>query len=215
MIQGVDLERFKPQPPSERKGFVVFSGGKYEFRKGQDYVLKAMRHFMQHRPDAVLIAAWHNPWPQSILSMKRSWLINPEDPFDGLPMDRVKIIPPIPNAKTPELYEMAHVGLFPNRCEAGTNLVMSEFIACARPVIASAAHGHLDVLSGDGPLKLTTGATDAAGWFNPEVSDIIAHLEHAYQRRDEMIERAQECHVLTNRLSWSDCAQQIFTAAFS
>jgi glycosyltransferase involved in cell wall biosynthesis len=212
LIQGVDFERFKPLPPSDRKGFVVFSGGKYEFRKGQDYVLRAMRHFMGHRKDAVLIAAWHNPWPQTMASMKTSWLIDHADPFAGLPESRVIKVPAIANEQTPHVYQMAHVGLFPNRCEAGTNLVMSEFMACARPVIATDAHGHKDVLAGDGPLKLSNGSLDAAGWFNTNVSDIIHQLEYAYQHREEMIERGKQCRALVEKLSWEDCARKIVAA---
>jgi glycosyltransferase involved in cell wall biosynthesis len=214
LIQGVDFERFTPLPPSDRKGFVVFSGGKYEFRKGQDYVLRAMRHFMQQRTDAVLLAAWHNPWPQTMASMKSSWLIDPAKPFEGLPEDRVIKIPAVPNAQTPHIYNAAHVGLFPNRCEAGTNLVMSEFMACARPVIAIDAHGHRDVLAGDGPLKLNTLAYDAAGWANTNVSDIIAHLEYAYQNREEMAERGRQCRLLAEKLSWEACAKKIVARAF-
>lgn len=209
LIQGVDLERFTPQPPSDRKGFVVFSGGKYEFRKGQDYVLRAMKHFMQQRTDAVLIAAWHNPWPQTMASMRNSWLIDPQNPFDGLPEDRVIRLPAIPNAQTPSVYKLAHVGLFPNRCEAGTNLVMSEFMACSRPVIAAYAHGHKDVLDGDGPLKLDVGCYDAAGWFNTNVSDIIAKLEYAYLHREELPLRGEQCRKLIERFSWKDCAEKI------
>lgn len=253
LIQGVDFERFKPLPPSDRKGFVVFSGGKYEFRKGQDYVLRAMRHFMGHRKDAVLIAAWHNPWPQTMASMKSSWLIDHEKPFEGLLESRVIKVPAIRNEQTPEVYRMAHVGLFPNRCEAGTNLVMSEFMACARPVIATYAHGHKDVLKqtsektwidcpdcedgvdsggeycptcgGDqiiqdeinpqpGPLLLDGGSYDSAGWFNTNVSDIIHQLEYAYQHRDELIQRGQQCRKLAEKLSWEDCARKVYEKAF-
>lgn len=214
LVQGVDFTRFKPIPPSDRKGFVVFSGGKYEFRKGQDYVLRAMRHFMQQRSDVVLLCAWHNPWPQSAASMKNSWLIDPAKPFDGLPADRIIQIPAVPNEKTPDIYGMAHVGLFPNRCEAGTNMVMTEFMACARPVIATFAHGHRDVLDGAGPLKLTNGSEDAAGWFNPNVSDIISHLEFAYLNREEMIGRGRKCRNLAEQLSWDNCARKICERAF-
>jgi glycosyltransferase involved in cell wall biosynthesis len=208
LVQGVDFDRFNPRPPSQRNAFVVFSGGKYEFRKGQDYVLAAMKHFMRVRTDAVLLAAWHNPWPQSIQSMRNSWLINPSNPFDGLPEDRVLKIPAMPNEKTAEIYEQAHVGLFPNRCEAGTNMVMTEFMSCARPVIASCAHGHKDVLS-SAALKLTSGSYDAAGWFNANVSDIINRLEYAYSNRAEMIERGVQCADFMRQFTWQKCAEKI------
>jgi glycosyltransferase involved in cell wall biosynthesis len=215
LIQGVDFDLFTPQPPSERKGFVVFSGGKYEFRKGQDYVLAAMKVFMRQRADAVLLTSWFNPWPDSEKSMERSWLIDPKKPFDGLPEDRVIKLPALKNAAMPALYQQAHVGLFPNRCEAGTNMVMTEFMACSRPVIATFAHGHYDVLNGDGPFHLTNGDLDPAGWFNCHVSDIIACLESAYEQREALEQRGALCRKLVEKLTWDDCAQKIVRAAFS
>lgn len=213
LIQGVDFERFKPQPPSARKGFTVFSGGKYEFRKGQDYVIAALKHFMQVRADAVLLAAWHNPWPQSMASMKNSWLIRFGNDLDGLPADRVIMLPAIPNEKMPEIYRQAHIGVFPNRCEAGTNMVMAEFMASGRPVVASYAHGHKDILD-DSQYLLKTGSSDNAGWFNPEVSDIIANLEHAYANRDGLATKGEQARKLVERFTWQDAAAKIFAAAF-
>ena len=213
--QGIDFERFTPRPPSDRNKFVVFSGGKYEFRKGQDMVIAAMIPFMRAHNDVFLMAAWHNPWPQSIASMKSSWLIDPADPLKGLDLERFISLPPMPNEKTPAVYEQAHVGLFPNRCEAGTNLVMSEFMACSRPVIASHAHGHYDVLNGEGPLHLTTGSIDPAGWFNPPVADILTQLEHAYNHREELPLRGQQCRKLIEPFTWQKCAAKIYEAAFT
>jgi glycosyltransferase involved in cell wall biosynthesis len=214
LLQGIDFKRFQPMSESERKGFVVFSGGKYEFRKGQDYVIAAMRRFMEVRKDAVLLASWHNIWPESVRTMELSWLIDPAKPNEGLPAERVMTVPPVKNHQIAKVYEQAHIGLFPNRCEAGTNLVMSEFMACGRPVIASYAHGHKDVLNPDYPYLLKNGDYDPAGWFNPSVSDILAHLEHAYQHREQLGDRARECRKMVEKLSWRDCAEKIFKAAY-
>lgn len=234
LLQGIDHERFCPQPPSERKGFTVFSGGKYEFRKGQDLVIAAMSKFMSKHSDVVLLAAWHNPWKESMESMNNTWLIDPKDPFKTLPRDRVILLPSVPNVQTSGIYAQAHIGLFPNRCEAGTNLVMSEFMACERPVIASFATGHRDVLGETlltklddeftperysfgytrYPYLLLNGSYDYAGWFNPPVSDIITHLEHAYNHREELQDRATECRELTKKLTWEACAKKIYNAAF-
>jgi glycosyltransferase involved in cell wall biosynthesis len=213
LIQGVDFNRFKVQPPNERTGFVVFSGGKYEFRKGQDYVIAAMRRFMSKHSDVVLLTAWHNPWPQSMVSMGNSWLVDKSNPMDGLPIDRVIPLPAMPNEKTPSIYAQAHIGLFPNRCEAGTNMVMCEFMASGRPVIASNAHGHLDVLN-DSQYLLKTGSIDNAGWFNPEVSDIITHLEHAYANREQLVARGDSARKLVERFTWEAAAYRVFSAAF-
>ena len=213
LIQGVDLDRFKPQSPSARNGFVVFSGGKYEFRKGQDYVIAAMRHFMKWHGDAVLITAWHNPWPQSALSMKNSWLVNHESPMEGLPMDRVIQLPAMTNDKMAGIYGMAHIGVFPNRCEAGTNMVMAEFMACARPVIASYAHGQADILDNSQYL-LKSGSYDPAGWFNTNVSDILNHLEKAYTDRADAVMRGNFNGKNMARFTWRDAALKIARAAF-
>ena len=224
LLQGIDHSLFSPHPPSERKGFTVFSGGKFEFRKGQDLVLAAMRIFMAAHSDVILICSWENQWAQSILSMKNSWLIDFEDPLRGLPEDRVIFLPPVPNEKMAALYAQSHIGLFPNRCEAGTNLVMCEFMACSRPVIATYATGHKDVF---GSLNLnlnpnlnlpsyllSNGQYDPAGWFNAEVSDIVSMLEHAYTHRSELEARGQACAELVQHLTWSQCAQQIVATAF-
>ena len=213
LIQGVDFERFKPQPVSERKGFVVFSGGKYEFRKGQDYVIAAMRHFMKVHGDVVLITAWHNPWPQTMDSMKSSWLVKHGNEFEGLPMDRVFQLPAMPNEKMPSIYAQSHVGIFPNRCEAGTNMVMCEYMATARPVIASYAHGHKDVLD-ETQYLCKNGDLDAAGWFNPPVSDFIHRLEQAYTNRDDLIAKGEQARKLVERFTWQDAAKKVCAAAF-
>ncbi|MFP5512794.1 MAG: glycosyltransferase, partial [Alphaproteobacteria bacterium] len=64
-FQGVDPTEMQPLPPSGRFGdrFVVFSGGKLEYRKGQDIVLMAFRAFRQRHPEALLVTAWQSPWP--------------------------------------------------------------------------------------------------------------------------------------------------------
>jgi glycosyltransferase involved in cell wall biosynthesis len=214
LIQGVDFERFTVQPWNNAKPFIIFSGGKFEFRKGQDYVIAALRLFMAQRQDTVLISSWHNDWIESVATMCNSWLLNMEEPYKGLPEKRFVQVPKMPNAKTPAVYGQAHIGLFPNRCEAGTNLVMCEFMACGRPVIASYAHGHKDVLERGSQYLLTNGSYDPAGWFNPNVSDIIAHLEHAYRNRDQLEVKGMEARMLVEKLSWRDCARKIMEAAF-
>lgn len=214
LLQGIDFDVFKPLPPSGHQGFVVFSGGKWEFRKGQDYVIAAMRQFMEAHSDVFLVAAWHNPWPATMKSMDQSRLIDPARPLADLPTERITLLPPLPNAKMPATYKLAHVGLFPNRCEAGTNLVMSEFMACQRAVIATHAHGHADVL-GAGAYRLQNGITDPAGWFHCDVSEIISALEMAYRNREQLNENARLCRQSIERLTWRACAERIVREAFA
>ena len=65
--EGVDETLFKPRPRSQRfdhNKFYIFSGGKVEYRKGHDLVLLAFKEFSRRHDDAILVTAWHSPWPQ-------------------------------------------------------------------------------------------------------------------------------------------------------
>ena len=66
VLQGIDPRLFRP---SSRIGllpgrFTIFSGGKLEYRMGQDIVVAAFRKFRERRPDALLAVAWQN-WGKS------------------------------------------------------------------------------------------------------------------------------------------------------
>lgn len=64
--QGIDPCIFHVAPRSQLwlNRFVIFSGGKLEYRKGQDIVIAAFKEFHTRHPDALLITAWHNYWSQ-------------------------------------------------------------------------------------------------------------------------------------------------------
>ena len=161
VLQGVDTGLFHPAP---RAGlfpgrFVVFSGGKLEFRKGQDLVLAAFRAFRQRHQEALLIAAWHSPWsnlareavghpgiappPRGSDGMPdlAGWAV-----ANGIPGDAIVPIGMTPNIAMPHVVREADVAVFANRCEGGTNLVAMECLACGIPTILSANTGHLDLL---------------------------------------------------------------------
>src|SRR4029077_16480719 len=65
VIQGVDRSMFHPAPRRDvyPGRFLIFSGGKAEPRKGQDIVVKAFRIFARKHPEAILVKAWHSPFP--------------------------------------------------------------------------------------------------------------------------------------------------------
>ena len=161
VLQGVDTALFHPAP---RAGlfpgrFVVFSGGKLEFRKGQDLVLAAFRAFHQRHPEALLVTAWHSPWSELAASaVGHPGIAPPPRAADGtpdvvgwavangIPEDAIVSAGLTPNIAMPHVVREADVALFPNRCEGGTNLVAMECLACGIPTILSANTGHLDLL---------------------------------------------------------------------
>ena len=208
VFQGIDPEEL-PLLPSRgalKDRFVVFSGGKLEFRKGQDLVLAAFRIFHARHPDSVLVTAWHNPWPKLAGSIAESGLTPtaPEiDPATGLlklqkwavahgaPPDAFIDLGFLSRDQIAPLLAECHAAIFPNRCEGATNLVAMEALACGVPSILSDNTGHRDLLSlGAGvrisrqyPVDDPQGCRK--GWSESSIEEIVTHLEMLYSNREE------------------------------
>lgn len=158
-IQGVDERVFFPKRniPADQP-FTVFSGGKFEYRKGQDIVLAAFAKFVKRVPNSFLIGAWHNPWYGTQDTMRQSNLVKYDIPSVtgsewtrmalelGIPRESFKFYgKSIKPENMAELMNSSHLGVFPNRCEGGTNLVLMESIATGLPVIASISTGQREI----------------------------------------------------------------------
>ena len=212
ILQGVDPIVFRRSPeghvrPPELRGcFAVFSGGKLEFRKGQDLVLRSFKRFHDRHPDSRLVTAWHSPWPNvgeslNVLGSMTALAFN----RDGVPNvtgwahdNRVPAhafldLGAVPNSQMPSWLRSVDVAVFPSRAEGGTNLVAMECMASAVPVILSANTGHLDLIGDDTCLVLTrqapvparlTDVRSTQGWGESDVDEIVEQLELAYADRD-------------------------------
>jgi glycosyltransferase involved in cell wall biosynthesis len=241
VLQGVDPSLFHPAPRVNYAGdrFLVFSGGKLELRKGQDIVIAAFRRFAERHPDAVLVAAWHSPWPQIAQGVDRSGLAAPvtfreggglDAPrwaaANGLRPDQFLDAGQTPNALMPQLLRQMDVALFPNRCEGGTNLVAMECMACGVPVILSANTGHLDLIEDDNCFVLERqGATvvepaaapfgDTPGWGESDVDEAVELLERAYRDREAARLRGMRGAETLSRLTWTRTAAEVKAALFA
>lgn len=235
ILQGIDPEIFVSIPTRLDDGrFIVFSGGKFEFRKGHDIVMAAMQIFMARHNDVWLSCAWHNHWPASIRTMEQSRLINfhyhdiPCETLyrnllatNGIDPSRVILNPVMENRSMKSVYANSDIGLFPNRCEGGNNMVMCEYMACGRPVIASTMTGHRDVIAKDHALCLTKYEpilarmdNDITGvWFEPDTEEIIALLEHAYCNRESIRNIGESAARSMQKLSWLDAAKKFHALA--
>jgi glycosyltransferase involved in cell wall biosynthesis len=187
--------------------FVVFSGGKFEFRKGQDIVIRAYKVLQDRHPDVMLVNAWYNPWPFSMKTMETSPYISckiTETDYlkainnilyaNGIDLNRIINVLPRQNAQMARLYKNTDVGLFPNRCEGGTNLVLMEYMACGKPVIATFSSGHKDIIDPSNsisikkmkPLNISSEGVLQAVWDDPDLDETVSHLEAAYQNPDTL-----------------------------
>lgn len=223
--QGVDTETFKPGTKTDRfKGrFVVFGGGKLEFRKGQDIVIAAFRAFHQRHPDALLLTVWQNPWPDSILSMHESPHIKslPEPGpslhtfprwtrGEGLPEGAHVDAGAIANADLPLVLREADAAVFANRCEGGTNLAAMECMASGLPCVMSMNTGHLDIAH-DGncyPLHRQSPVADPhgtrAGWGESDVDEIVERLEEIYGDREAAKARGGAARDTMSGMTWDN-----------
>lgn len=235
VLQGIDPGDFYHMPSREDDGrFIVFSGGKFELRKSQDIVIAAMKIFMARHGDVWLSCAWHNQWPFSVATMSGSPFIKfamedgpCEEIFlkalmqNGIAPDRVVLHPMMPNSAMRSVYQESDVGLFPNRCEGGNNMVMSEYMACGRTVIASDKTGHGDVITSDNAFALEEYAIrlierngqPSALWFEPSVEEVVEKLEYAYQHRGEIVQKSVQAARDLKKLDWQQAARQFYGIA--
>lgn len=231
VMQGVDIGRFKAVPPkTNHSPFVIFSGGKLEFRKGQDIVLEAFRVFYQKYPDSVLLTAWHNPWPQITQDLANSpygfgapnisnnqvdigeWCAR-----SGIPPSAFQHMGPTPNELMPQIYQQADIALFPNRAEGGTNLVAMEAMAASVPCILSANTGHLDLIATGNCYSLTqqTPYSNPAyeGWGQSNIAEIVERLEHAYHHREERLAIGRQGRAFIEQFTWANQTRQLIELA--
>lgn len=197
VLQGIDPALFHPAPAGGwlNGRFCVFSGGKLEYRKGQDIVLAAFRIFSQRHKEALLVTAWHCPWQGLARGVDTSGLAGPvRFPPDGsldvtgwatengIEAGQILDLGAVPNREMPSVLREMDVAVFPNRCEGGTNLVAMECMACGLPVILSRNTGHLDLISPENcfPLDHQTpldgyraGVGTVPGWGESNVREVV------------------------------------------
>jgi glycosyltransferase involved in cell wall biosynthesis len=221
VLQAVDQAYFHPAPRRGllRDRFIIFTGGKLEFRKGQDLVLRAFRIFAEHHPDALLLTSWSSPWPGLAASLAACEGVAPpvwdkEGNVDvrawgarnGIDPDQLLDIGVLPNRAMPRVMREADIALFTSRAEGGTNLVAMECMACGVPTVVSANTGHLDLLGEGAAVPLTRQASLSGashrGWGESDVDEIVAVLERAYDDRDAAQEQGARGADFMKTLTW-------------
>ncbi|MDR3450911.1 MAG: glycosyltransferase [Alphaproteobacteria bacterium] len=205
--QGIDADLFYPGVGSGlyRDRFVIFSGGKFEFRKGQDIVLAAFKRFYASHPDALLVTCWQNlnrldAFPFALAGhvgdvpetapdfglLTKPWLLK-----QGLPPGSFVDLPFTYNILMPTVLRDCDMAVFPNRCEGGTNLVAMEAMACGVPTYVSYNTGQKDLvdLIGCGAfrsqraVKPSLTMQSVQDWGESDVDEVVAAMERVYADR--------------------------------
>jgi glycosyltransferase involved in cell wall biosynthesis len=138
---------------------------------------------------------------------------------NGIDPERVISLPPYPNIMMTRFYRNSDVGLFPNRCEGGTNLVLMEYMACGKPVIASNTSGHRDVLTPHNSLQLRAltplTISDVNGpiavWDEPNLDELIAQLDWAYHHREELKQIGRQAGMDLCTTTWEATGRSFYS----
>lgn len=187
--QGVDRDVFKPMPREHLKNkFVVYSGGKWEHRKAQDLVISAVKALQDRHDDIALMASWAN-------------VFNGENGYDKARAAGVKLVG-LPLMTQPELAQhmnQTDVGLFPNRAEGGTNLILMDYLACGKPAVANVSTGQRDVVRDDYAFAIE--GSDAQ-----LVEQMIEKVEMLYQNRIALAPMGAKAATAMDDFPWSRTA---------
>lgn len=228
VLQGIDPGLFHPRerPAEDIDGvFRVFSGGKMEYRKGQDIVIAAFRRFRERHADARLVFSWDNPYPGVSETVAKGGLVTAPPGIIGpgaeaevsqwlqdndLAEGSFENLGAVPNRRMPDLLSQMDVGVFASRAEGGTNLVAMECMAMGVPTILSANTGHLDLIEGENCFALSDQSPvdeAAAGpgtdlWRESSVDELVETLEHAYENRAAAADRGRRGAEALATLSW-------------
>jgi glycosyltransferase involved in cell wall biosynthesis len=233
IYEGVDNTLFRPGPRTgllDQSKFYIFSGGKVEYRKGHDLVLLAFKEFSRRHDDAVLVTAWHSPWPQLSAGFRgklaaplelaadgtihvKKWVAS-----NGINPDKVMEIKQIPNPLMPGVLCDMDCALFPSRAEACTNLPAKEAMACGIPVILAANTGVKDIIDGSNCIALKNQkpvldfkdcGTDQ--WGESDVDEIVQALERLYADSSfrHKTGRAGAGWIVGHGRTWANHARQL------
>jgi glycosyltransferase involved in cell wall biosynthesis len=210
--------------------FVVFSGGKLERRKGQDILIAAFREFCSRHTDAVLVAAWHNYWPEYMRGIsaaghvqghptvhKHRILFGQWMAANSIPASNFYDMGETTHEQIAKVLRRADASIFTNRAEGGTNLAAMEAMAAGSPVIISNNTGHTDIVREDHcfPLLKQTPSTagssgQSVGWYESEVSEVLEQLERIYADQLQAAQKAARAvEFITHEYSWPRAIQEI------
>ncbi len=233
--QGIDGSLFHPAAKSGLYAdrFVIFSGGKFEFRKGQDIVIAAFKIFRQRHPEALLVACWQNlirPHPLPFeLAGHCSFVpeaapdygleITPWILAQGVPEGSFIDLPFTHNMLMPWVLRECDLAVFPNRCEGGTNLVAMEAMACGVPTYVSYNTGQKDLvdLMGAGSLKVqksvkaSPNMNTVQDWGESDVDEVVEAMEFVFAHREQSRKNALELAAKMAKWEWGPLNEKLLS----
>ncbi|MBN3038763.1 MAG: glycosyltransferase family 4 protein [Candidatus Omnitrophica bacterium] len=199
---GVDITEFKPMDRNtacKKLGLnadtfhIGFLGGLFSWH-GLDCLVRSAPLVLSRYPKTKFIIAGHGPMKEKLISLaeeskvKESFIFTAQVPFD--------LVPFYINS-----FDICIVFFKPVRKNSGNPVKMFEYLACAKPIVASKQGGY-----GDFVEELQAG--QGVDIFNQkEVAQAIISLKENEQLRADMAERARKAAV--DKYSWDKVVQML------
>lgn len=214
---GVDTEIFKPVL-SRRKPTVFLNVGKWEIRKGHDFLVNAFNIAFTENDDVELWMMCENPF---LTDEQASWW---HHKYKGSNLGhKIRIIPRVDtDEQVAEIMQQADCGVFPSRAE-GWNLEALEMLSCGKTVIATDYSAHTEFLTKENALLLPINNIEPAYdgiWFHNQGNwgKIDDHTISELARYMKMIHEAKQSGTLdlnqsgintAKDFSWQNTAETI------
>lgn len=134
---GVDIDIFKPSPPNQNNKTIFFNCGKWEIRKGHDFIISAFNEAFNEDDNVELWMMCENPFLDK--EKENNWRKLYQNSKLG---SKVRIIDR--TATQNEVYNImtqTDCGIFPARAE-GWNLELLEMMSCGKHVITTNYSAH-------------------------------------------------------------------------
>ena len=135
-VNGVDVDRFRPDPPAGRRAReglgldldapVFFHCSRLEPEKGAQYSLRAFGAVADKHPSARLVIAGDGIQRDSLPRLAEELRV----------ADRVLFVDHVPNEQLPGFYNACSVFLCPTIAVESFGITVAEAMACGRPVVA-------------------------------------------------------------------------------
>lgn len=219
---GVDLEIFKNtnQIRIENENFVFFHIGKWEHRKGHDFLLKAFDEAFDHNDNVELRLLPHNPFLNK--SETKYWI----DLVNNCKLkSKIKIFDRLPTQyHLAQFINNGDCGVFLSRAEGWNNEIL-ETMALNKPVITTNYSAHTEYCDNNNCYLVNIKEIEPANdnkWFKGEgnwaklgeyeLAQTVIHMKNVYYN-----------HITTNqngldtakKYSWANTANIIYKHIFN
>ena len=215
-----------------RDRFVIFSGGKLEYRKGQDLVIRAFAILQQRHKDVMLIDNWFNLWAWNAASIANSRHIQVPAPpgrsrHRRQPAHGPQRHRPLrrhdarhrPNPLMAEIYKNTDIALFPQslrrRHQPGDDGIHGlrqtrhrRGSHWTRLRTSSPTENSLPLRSNKAFTVHDEKKTPVGTWYEPSLDEIVEKLEWAYQNRDALKPIANRTAEDLSKLTWAETGRK-------